>query len=188
MKLQTGNIYSFNYREYKHDPHPLVLVLYCDDKICHALNFHYLNVEYTDQLINMISMIALRYMNTHSMYSHYHNWMKKKIPGVIRHAYRTYKPQYISHTVQITNGHWGLQSFMSVVKQLKAKQLTTLQKRLTSKINQEKSTSIQNEKKDFDINLLSQNINNYVSQIDAILSKSRKEDQSKYTRLRRRKL
>lgn len=184
-KLKVGNIYSFHYYRYQVDPNPLVLVLYWDKEICHALNFHYLKDKLTAELIQMIAMFAIKKSKNISMYQHYHNWMKKYIPSVIKHAYRTYKPEYITSIKQVTEGAWGIDTFIKHINQ-KEKYIvkTKIQERLSKKINQEKVNVFKNKK--INLNKLENYIINYIDEAEKIIQKSRKENQSLYTRLHKR--
>jgi len=177
-KLSAGNIYNFHYRRYKHDPYPMVLVLYCDDKLCHALNFHYLIENESDELIHMIAALATRSMKSRSMYTHYHNWMKRNIPGVIKNAYRTYKPNHITENKQITRGYWGVQTFVAELrKKTKPQQLTAVQKKLAEKLNKRKVEEIQGaqQAQEFDIKVMEPIINKFVKDVDALYSGARQE-------------
>lgn len=188
-QLKTGLIYSFHYRRFKNDPNPLVLVLYCDRRICHAINFHYLKGNYNIQLIHMIASIASKTLKMKSMYAHYHSWMKRKIPGVIARAYRTYKPQHITGVKKITKGFWGVESFLKSLKKPKHLKLTEVQKRLIEKINKKKAERIKKQefkKTKITPKQLEENIKNYVRKMDKILESLRKKDKSKYTYTHRR--
>jgi hypothetical protein len=180
-KLNTGNIYSFHYRRYKQDPNPLVLVLYCDNDICHSLNFHYLPKKLNNKLIHMIARLALKQLKTRSTYALYHNWMKKYIPDIIKRAYRTYKPNQMTSIKRITYGYWGITSFLKYIdKQEEHKKLSTVQERLSKKINKQKTKKITKQKK-INVEKLDDYIKNYVNAIDIIIQSGRTEDLSKYT-------
>lgn len=184
-KLETGNIYSFHYRRYKTDPNPLVLILYHDKDICHALNFHYLKANLTIQLIKMIADFAIKNSKKISMYQHYHNWMKRYIPGVIKNAYRTYKPNHITSVKQVTKGNWGIESFVNYIAD-KEKHLTKtkVQERLSKKLRTEKTKEIEGKK--ININKLENYIINYVDTAEDLIRKSREKDQSIYTRVHKK--
>ena len=182
MKLEAGNIYSFHYSNYKEDPNPMVLVLYCDEEICHALNFHYLGKTYTQELINMITLIALKFINTKSMYAHYHNWMKKNIPGVIRHSYRTYKPKYIKRPKKLTAGYWGINTFLNEYNNAtKHKKLTAVQTKLSKVINKKKAEKIIKEQSKIDIEEMIKQIDKFVERAEQVYQSGKKEDLSRYT-------
>lgn len=188
MKLEAGNIYSFHYSNYKDDPNPLVLVLYCDDEICHALNFHYLGKTYTQELINMICLIALKFLNMKSMYAHYHNWMKRNIPGVIRHSYRTYKPKHIKSVKRLTVGYWGINTFLQEYNQAtKHKKLTAVQEKLSKTINKKKSDAIVKQKTKIDFGEMCKQIDRFVDRAEEVYQSGKKEDLSKYTFLNKGK-
>jgi hypothetical protein len=184
MKLETGNIYSFHYRRYKNDPNPLALILYQDNNICHALNFHYLSKNLNEELILMIAKMATKMIKTESMYNLYHNWMKRNIPGVIEKAYRTYKPQHITSVKRMTRGYWGIQSFINFMKEREAHlDLTTVQKRLAEKIKKFKETERKKpEKKKVNLNKLQNYIIKYVEQADELVKEHREKDKSAYTK------
>lgn len=182
--LETGNIYSFHYRRFTVDPNPLVLVLYCDDDICHAINLHYLPKPLSEELIDMIAKIAIKNVKLYSMYHHYHNWMKKNIPHVIKHAYRTYKPNQMTSIHQVTKGRWGIKSFIDYQKE-KEKHLTLskVQERLSTKINKEKKKKVP---KKINLNKLEEHIMNYVNEADDLIQKAKTKDESLYTKLYKR--
>lgn len=177
--LNAGNIYSFYYKRYKHDPSPLALVLYCDATICHALNFHYLFTKnLNDDLIHMIAALATHNIRLYSMYSHYHNWMKKHIPGVIENAYRTYKPKHITEVKQITRGYWGITTFLNQVRaKNKHLALSSVQKRLSQKINAAKALKFKREAAAAEMNIdtISAAIEHYVNYMDSLISEARAE-------------
>jgi len=184
MILKIGNIYSFHYRRYKVDPNPLVLVLYCDKDICHALNFHYLSKELNEQLIHMIATLAVKNNKDIDTYNLYHNWMKRHIPAVIRNAYRTYKPNQITSVKKVTNGYWGIKTFLKE-KEEKEKHLKTtqVQERISKKINKKKAETLANKK--LNLNKLQDYIINYVNYVDKLIKENRKEDKSIYTKLKK---
>lgn len=182
-QLKEGLIYSFKYNNYKKDPNPLVLVLYSDQRICHALNFHYLHGDLNMQLIQMISRVASKKLRIKSMYAHYHHWMKKNIPGVIRVAYRTYKPNFMSGVQQITSGFWGTNSFMQSMIGRRKLKLTETQKRIAEKIDKKKlkEGELYKEKVTRKLSYNPQNIENYVSLMNKIVQEGKKTDKTKFT-------
>jgi len=188
-KLEAGNIYSFHYSRFQTDPYPLVLVLYCDDDICHALNFHYLGKSYTQELINMITQIAIKSIKLDSMYSHYHNWMKKKVPGVIRHSYRTYKPSFIKSPQKLTSGYWGIDTFLKEYHdKYNHNKLTKIQTKLSEKINKKQAQAFKKRKEEgvFNIQKMIEEIDLFVANADKIIQEGRKEDLSKFTFLNKK--
>jgi hypothetical protein len=188
-KLETGNIYSFHYSRFQVDPYPLVLVLYCDSDICHALNFHYLGKTYTQELINMITQIAMKSIKVDSMYAHYHDWMKKKIPGIVRHSYRTYKPSFIKYPKKLTNGYWGIDTFLKEYQKTQQHpKLTKIQNKLLEKVSKQQTKDFNKIKQEgvFNIEKMINQINQFVENSDKILQEGRKDDLSKYTFLNKK--
>ena len=117
------------------------------------------------------------------MYSHYHGWMKNHIPSVIQKAYRTYRPNQITGEKKITSGFWGIKTFLNEIQDKNThKKLSTIQQRLSEKVNKKKAVKL-GKSKPIDVETLEKNIDNYLSQIDAIVKKGRKEDMSKYTKI-----
>lgn len=187
MKLETGNIYSFHYRRYKNDPNPLVLILYQDKDICHALNFHYLSKNLSEELITMIAKMATQKIKNKPMYELYHNWMKRNIPGVIQNAYRTYKPQHITSVKRLTRGYWGINSFINYMNEKeKHLTLTKVQERLKDKINKFKKATYnkpKKEKRKINLDKLQDYIIQYVNQVDDLIKQTKSKDESIYTKL-----
>lgn len=100
--FKKGCIYRTRYRRYKHDKTPLILVLYADKTIVHALNINYLNTEYIDEYIQFLGKYFKIITGRYSAYSFYHKYMKRGVHNVIKKAYRTYKPDAFSSKSKIT--------------------------------------------------------------------------------------
>lgn len=104
MKIEKGNILYFHYRTWHKDRNPLALVLFADDKLVHAINLNALTPVLTDELIAVIAQIVGRIIDGRDTYALYHNLFKRKLPGVLKYAYRTYKPQFIQSKVFVSKG------------------------------------------------------------------------------------
>ncbi len=136
MKLKRGLIYYFEYGRWHEDPYPLALVLYAGDTLVHCLNLHYLDGQLNDDLIAMITKIALGKLDARDQYKFYHSYMKRRMPGVIKNAYRTYKPGYIRNVVVVSNGFEITQAFLEKLRKFaKVKHLT--KKKIETQIKKE---------------------------------------------------
>lgn len=122
MKLERGYIYRIRYKQYKHDPFPLVLVLYSDSDKTHCLNFNYLSDRLTARLITLITDVATKRVSGDNAYSFYHRHLKKILPGVVRVAYRTYFTNKMTHAKKVTEGFYQTSGFLSRLKRFYSNQ------------------------------------------------------------------
>lgn len=116
MQLKRGYIAYFKYSRYHKDPYPLALVLYADDKILHCLNIHYLSKDLTDELVEMISHVALKKLDARDAYRFYHNFLKPKLPHMIQKCYRVYKTPHIQNAVIVSYGFETSRRFIETLK------------------------------------------------------------------------
>lgn len=114
--LRKGHIVYFNYKRYHRDPSPLALVLYADDKIVHCINLHYLTPSLTDDLIEMVALIAARWLDGNDTRRLYYRHMKQQLPDILKAAYRTYKPQFINNHVYVSKGFNAVRSILTMLK------------------------------------------------------------------------
>ena len=116
MKVQRGYIYRIAYREYKHDPFPLILVLYADEDKVHALNLNYLSNRLTNQVINMITDVATKRISGDNAYGFYHRHLKRFLPVVIKYCYRTYFTSKITSPKKISEGFYQTRGILGKLK------------------------------------------------------------------------
>lgn len=116
MKVQRGYIYRIAYREYKHDPFPLILVLYADEDKVHALNLNYLSNRLTNQVINMITDVATKRISGDNAYGFYHRHLKRFLPAVIKYCYRTYFTSKITSPKKISEGFYQTRGILGKLK------------------------------------------------------------------------
>ena len=174
MKLKAGNIYKIKYTRYERDPYPLILVLYVDDDFVHAINLNYLTTALTDKVIEMVAQIAQKQLKFTNMYQHYHGWMKKKLPLVVRNGYRTYKPKSIANITSVANGYWGTKNLLtSILPKEKGKKII--------KKNIKKQVVKQNKKREgnLDLAMLDVKLKAYVKAMSETAPK--KKDEDKFT-------
>jgi hypothetical protein len=114
MEFKTGNIYLVRYREYKHDPTPLILVLYPGHfadfhsakpmELMHAINLNYLKSALSEGVYKMIALIVTKQLSGRDTHALYHDYIKNNLHPVIRHAYRTYNPAKITNPKLVSKG------------------------------------------------------------------------------------
>jgi hypothetical protein len=184
MKIEKGNILFFHYRKYHKDRNPLAVVLYADDKLVHCINLHALTPSLTDELIELIAKIVGRIIDGRDTYTLYHNLFKRKLPYVLKYAYRTYKPEFIQSAVFVSKGFET-----NILYQLRGKYTPEKVKRTQDRIKKEISVTVNKEPDE----LLKapprehrfKSIEDYIEQIKKIAPP--KIDIRKYTGIRRKK-
>ena len=88
-KLYTfGAIYEGFYKNYKHDPTPLVWIQYSDAKYTHAINLHYLDQYEKAWFIKTIYMLK-KYQQQIDGYTMY-KMLKQQNINIVKKAYRVY--------------------------------------------------------------------------------------------------
>ena len=178
MKLKPGNIYKIKYNKYERDPYPLILVLYEDKHLVHAINLNYLTPALTNKVIEMVAQIAQKQLKFTNMYNHYHGWMKKKLPLVIRNGYRTYALKSIGRTTVIANGYWGAKNLL-VTLLPKAKGKVVIAKSIKKQIKKQK----QKRSEDLNLATLDAKLHKYVQTMSKTAPKKKNED-DKYTEIK----
>jgi methyl coenzyme M reductase subunit C-like uncharacterized protein (methanogenesis marker protein 7) len=184
--LKRGFICYFRYNRYHRDPYPMALILYADDKILHCLNIHYLSKDLTQELVEIITDVALKKLDAKNAYRFYHNTLKIKLPHVIQRCYRVYKTQHIQHVVVVSNGFETSKKFIETLRQINIPK--TLEEQVKHRI-QKQIDRVKNTKKSpkelmsaMSSLQIADDIDEYFSKIKSI-TKS-KVDLKKYTRLR----
>lgn len=116
MSLERGYIYNIAYTNYKEDPAPLVLVLYSGEKYTHALNLRYLSPSLTEEIIQFTSKIATGRLSARDARRLYHGYIKRRLPGVVRIAYRTYFTKKIKRPRVVSRGFFEVKNFLGTLK------------------------------------------------------------------------
>jgi len=135
MKLEKGKIYSCEYTGFREDRNPTIIVLYSGSKYTHAINLNYLKDENKNNFIQFITNVAINktkniredensQVNTYSLY---HNYLKRKLPAVIKIAYRTYFTRKIKNKRPLHPGF-----FLSIDKSYKEVVKVSIKKALDS--------------------------------------------------------
>lgn len=101
--MYAGTIVKMTYSNYKHDPNPLIFVLYSGVKYTHALNLNYLNQQEKQYIGRLI--YALRRGNQiidgHSLYM----ILKRDVYySIVRKCYRTYFSNLIMNPKMVSAG------------------------------------------------------------------------------------
>ena len=102
--LERGHIYHFIYKGYKHDPVPLVLILWAGDGVVHGINVNYLPKDIRENLVDMLAKMAMGFVDWRDAYNFYHSYLKHKAPRMIRLSYRTYKDSLIKGITYVSVG------------------------------------------------------------------------------------
>ena len=106
----------------------MVLVLHSDSRITHAINLNYLRPHMRNDLINMISKLATTKLRINHLdeklildgsntYQLYHMYLKRKLPQIIRFAYRTYHTHLILNEQLVSKGFWHMKTFLYNARQ-----------------------------------------------------------------------
>ena len=102
--FQRGHIYRVSYRGYKHDPDPLVLILWAGDGMVHAININYLHKDIRDDMVDVLATMAMGLVDWRDAYKFYHDYLKHRAPHIISLAYRTYKAELIKGAQYVSSG------------------------------------------------------------------------------------
>ena len=89
MKLLAwGAIYSSHYSNFKHDPRPLIFVMWCDENITHGLNIHYFSRSDKQWLGQIIYLIKKAGQNIDPRTFYF--FLKQQRPNIVKNYYRQY--------------------------------------------------------------------------------------------------
>lgn len=116
MKIEKGNIYHFFYSNYHVDKYPIALVLHSDSENTHSLNLNYLSKNMRESVIDMIVAITTKKLSGKDTYSLYHDYIKRKLPQVIRFCYRKYKTRFIRDPKLVSKGFFETRNFLWHIK------------------------------------------------------------------------
>lgn len=187
--LRKGHIVYFNYKNYHRDPSPLALILYADDKIVHCINLHYLSSSLSDELIEMIALIAGRWLDGNDTYKLYHRHMKQYLPGVLQAAYRTYKPKHIHNHVYVSKGFNAVRYILTFLKdRAKPQKINIIKTQIQKEINVAKTETPEELREKYGAATyddILERVEDYYQKIKSVIKP--KLDPSKYTGLRYKK-
>lgn len=93
IPFAPGRIYRAIYRNYKHDPRPLIFVLSSDAFHTHAINIHYLGGS-SGLLLNLI--VNLKRSNQPMTGMIMYKYMKMRAPSIAKLGYRVYYTKYLA--------------------------------------------------------------------------------------------
>ncbi len=101
--IYTGTIVKMTYSNYKHDPEPLILVLYSGVKYTHALNLNYLTPQDKAYLLRLIYQLknANQPVNPRVVYQ---ILKRDAYYSIVRKSYRTYFSNMIVQPRTVSNG------------------------------------------------------------------------------------
>lgn len=116
MKIEKGNIYHFYYSNYHVDKYPIALILHSDSNNTHSLNLNYLSPKMRDSVIDMIVAITTKKLGGRDTYALYHDYIKRKLPQVIRFCYRKYKTSFIRDAKLVSKGFFETRNFLWHIK------------------------------------------------------------------------
>lgn len=83
-----GAIYSGPYKNYKHDPNPLVFIMYSDKFYTHSLNIHYMSENDRQWFIKAIYMMKKYGQSMNGRY--FYNYLKMQRYSIVKACYRMY--------------------------------------------------------------------------------------------------
>jgi hypothetical protein len=160
MKLLKGCIYRFKYQGYHSDKFPMALILYSDNLKTHALNLNYLRPHMRNEVIDMISKLATSKLRVNhrskkeeeilfkgsDTYQLYHMYLKRKLPQIIRFAYRTYHTHLILNDQIVSKGFWHMRTFLQNVKKFTGKDTDKTFKDIKAAIKEASNEGKQNTK------------------------------------------
>ena len=110
-RMQRGQVYRFEYAGYRDDPSPLALVLWPGDgsvgkrgSLVHGININYLAPDLTADVARLLGEVAARLVDARDARSFYYDHVKRRLPGVVARAYRTYDPRLVRHQRVVSKG------------------------------------------------------------------------------------
>lgn len=92
VPFAPGRIYKCVYSNYKHDPRPLVFILYSDAFYTHGININYLAGLQTTMIKMILSMRASGKPLTGAIM---YEFLKARSPGIPQAGYRMYFTRYL---------------------------------------------------------------------------------------------
>lgn len=106
--MYYGTIVKMSYANFKHDPNPLILVLYSGVKYTHALNLNYLShneKQYIGRLLYSLKM-GRQIIDGKTLYL----LLKRDVyRSIVSKAYRQYFSNMIMHPKMVSPGFTGLE-------------------------------------------------------------------------------
>lgn len=100
--MYYGTIVSFRYLNFKHDPNPMIFVMYSGQKYTHGLNFHYMDDADKQWLGRMIYLIKKgnQILDGRTLYM----MLKSQRPSIVRKCYRMYHTGMIQGVKMVSAG------------------------------------------------------------------------------------
>lgn len=193
MKIEKGNIYHFYYSNYHVDKYPIALILHSDGENTHALNINYLSPKMRDSVIDMIVMITTKQLSGRNTYSLYHDYIKRKLPQVIRFCYRKYKTKFIRDAKIVSKGFFETRNLLWHIKKNFSKEDSDfIFKKVKTSIKEAQNTEKQDAKiaklKKFESKYTPEEFEDKAKDYIASLSQIyTQKDKNKYTYLGRRR-
>ncbi len=172
--LEKGKIYRLRYTQYKHDPHPLALILWVGDDRVHAINLNYLPNKLQDKVIAMIGMVCLKVVNNRSAYAFYHSFIKQNLPDVVRRAYRVYLIRHIKKRKKVSDG-WNAKVFN------RYKEISKLSGGEKKKAIRHIGAKLYDDNEIITEDIIEKRVRKYVNMMTMIASKLSSSDLSEYT-------
>lgn len=112
--------YAVNYRNWHHDVHPIIFIMWCTPKYTHGLNINYLtNYEMLIFFNYILPSFKNYYDRGGSWYLFYHLYIKKFKPfyKIIRKIYRTYFSRQLYGFV-VGNGIFPVKEYKKIYKSM----------------------------------------------------------------------
>lgn len=100
--MYYGTIVSFRYLNFKHDPNPMIFIMYSGQQYTHGLNFHYMSDTDKQWFGNMIYLIKKgnQILDGRTLYM----MLKSQRPSIIRSCYRKYHTGMIQGPRMVSAG------------------------------------------------------------------------------------
>lgn len=86
--MAFGAIYNGPYSNWKHDPKPLIWIQWCDERVTHGINIHYLNRSDKQWFGRLIYLIKRANQNIDP--KTFYNLLNQQRHNMIKTAYRIY--------------------------------------------------------------------------------------------------
>lgn len=128
--------YAINYKNWHHDIHPIIFVMWCTPKYTHGLNINYLNYS---ELLIFFNYILPSFKNYYdkggSWYIFYHLFIKRNrmFYNVIRKIYRTYRT-ILMYGYVVGNGIFPISNYKKIYMSMNIK-FNLLQENFNKKFN-----------------------------------------------------
>lgn len=104
--LYYGTMVSFTYLNFKHDPTPMIFVMYSGMRYTHGINLHYMSNDDKMWFGRMIYLLKKgnQVIDGRTLYQ----MIKMQRPSIIRRCYRMYFTQFIQNPRMVSAGFTAL--------------------------------------------------------------------------------